>query len=82
MNGLAMSSQPPRGLLARQSYRSRTISRIQEHLHVICPLGIAIVNMGRPQRPDIVRLAVVVPSDDLEEPRTKSKDLVPAVVPQ
>ena len=52
------------------------------YLHVICPLGIAIVKMWRLQRADVMRLAVVVPGDDLQEPRFEAEDLIPAIIPQ
>lgn len=53
-----------------------------ENSHVHGPLGVAIVSMGRRKGTNVVRLAVVVPGNDLNEARTEMQDLPPTLVPQ
>lgn len=50
-------------------------------LHVHDPFGCAIIGVWRGQRCDVVRLAVVIPGNNLHKPRCKVQYLEPAVVP-
>lgn len=50
--------------------------------HVVGPLRVSVVIVGRGEGADVVRLAVVIPCDDFHELWLKSKDLLPALVPE
>lgn len=50
--------------------------------HVVDPLGRAVVVVSGGQRADVVRLAVVVPGDDLDKGGLRVENVVPAVLPE
>lgn len=81
MNGLDISSHPSCGLIESVPAIYQDI-RLPGVSHVVDPFGGAIVGMGRFERANVVGLAVIVPSDDLNEPRAKREDLIPSMVPK
>lgn len=50
--------------------------------HVVDPLGCAVVVVLGGQRADVVRLAIVVPSDDFDELGLRVKNTIPAILPE
>lgn len=52
------------------------------NLHVIDPFGVTVVKVRRLERTDVVRLAIVVPSNNLNHGESLLEDLIPAVKDQ
>lgn len=50
--------------------------------HIIDPFGIAIIEMLRLQWADVVRLAVVIPGNNLNHGEALLQDLLPSVIDQ
>jgi hypothetical protein len=44
----------------------------KEHRHIICPLRVPVIEMRRLERTDIVRFAIIVPGDELQESGSQS----------
>lgn len=65
--------------LEKKGHFLRVPSTVWLNLHVVDPLGVTIVIMGRLERADVVRLAIVVPCDNLNHGEALLENLIPAV---